>query len=83
EEPVERAPRRNRREAEDVEEPVERAPRRARREAEEGDESTERAPRRREAPEGAVKPVLPTWDDAVGYVVAFNQSRRSMRGRAR
>ena len=44
---------------------------------------TDRAPRRREAPEGAVKPVLPTWDDAVGYVVAFNQSRRSMRGRAR
>ena len=66
-----------------VEEPVDRAPRRNRREAEGNDEPTDRAPRRREAPEGAVKPVLPTWDDAVGYVVAFNQSRRSMRGRAR
>ena len=83
EEPVERAPRRNRRESEDFEEPVERAPRRNRREAEDVEEPVERAPRRREAPEGAVKPVLPTWDDAVGYVVAFNQSRRSMRGRAR
>ena len=83
EEPVERAPRRNRRETEDFEEPVERAPRRNRREAEDVEEPVERAPRRREAPEGAVKPVLPTWDDAVGYVVAFNQSRRSMRGRAR
>ena len=83
EEPVDRAPRRNRREAEDFEEPVDRAPRRNRREAEGNDEPTDRAPRRREAPEGAVKPVLPTWDDAVGYVVAFNQSRRSMRGRAR
>ena len=83
EEPVDRAPRRSRREAEDFEEPVDRAPRRNRREAEGNDEPTDRAPRRREAPEGAVKPVLPTWDDAVGYVVAFNQSRRSMRGRAR
>ena len=83
EEPEDRAPRRSRREAEDFEEPVDRAPRRNRREAEGNDEPTDRAPRRREAPEGAVKPVLPTWDDAVGYVVAFNQSRRSMRGRAR
>ena len=83
EEPEDRAPRRSRREAEDFEEAVDRAPRRNRREAEGNDEPTDRAPRRREAPEGAVKPVLPTWDDAVGYVVAFNQSRRSMRGRAR
>ncbi|MGN0930582.1 MAG: hypothetical protein ACI4NP_02565, partial [Thermoguttaceae bacterium] len=46
EEPIERAPRRNRSEAEDFDEPVERAPRRNRREAEDFDEPVERAPRR-------------------------------------